>query len=240
MIQGKCALFMESQDAAATFFLKLWPQIEANKNRIIAGTVVVLAIVAIVLFVSWRRDANRVDAGDALTQMLVSMSPSSDPSQFSQSYLEIANDYSGTQAGTRALLQGAAVLFAQGKYTDAQGYFQRYLDEHPDDEFSGMSALGVARCLEAEGKINDAEGSYAHVTQDSGDAQSVMQARFSLGRLNMQQGHYQDAFQNFQQVMQADQYGALGNEARQYAVELQSKLPRQAATAPASSFNLSH
>jgi TolA-binding protein len=240
MIQGKCAFFMESHDAAATYLLKLWPQIEANKNKIIAGTGVFLAIIAIVLIFSWRREANRVDAGDALTQTLITVPPNADPSQLAQSYLAVANDYAGTAAGTRALLQGAAVLFGQGKYTEARSHFQRYLDEHPDDDLSAIAALGVARCLDAEGKINDAVGAYQHVAQDFADAQSVSQARYSLARINIQQGKYTDAMQGLQQVIQSDPYGALGNEARQIAVELQSKLPRQAPAPQASPFNLSH
>lgn len=231
---------MQSQDAAATFFFKLWLQIEANKNRIITVTGVVLAIVAIILFISWRHQQNRIDAGDALTQMLVSMPPNTDPAQLSGSYLAIANDYDGTPSGARALLEGAAELFTQGKYTDAQGYFQRYLDEHPDSDFSGMASLGVARCQESEGKISDAEGTYQHIIQDSGDQQSVNQARFSLARLNMQQGKYQEAAQGFQQVIQEDPYGMLGNLARENMIELQAKLPRQAPASPPSSFNLSH
>ncbi|HEV2330017.1 MAG TPA: tetratricopeptide repeat protein [Verrucomicrobiae bacterium] len=231
---------MESQDAVAVFFLKLWPRIEANKNRIIVVTGIVLAAICIILFISWHRQQNQIDAGDAVTQTLISVPPNSDPSRISSSYLDIADSYSGTAAGERALLQGATALFAQGKYSEAQGNFQRYLDDHPDDQFSGIAALGVARSLEAEGKINDAMGQYQHVITDSADEQSVNQARFSLARLNLQQGHYTDAFQGFQQVMQADPYGSLGNEARQYAFELQSKLPRQAPPAPASGFNLSH
>lgn len=231
---------MEAHDAAATFIYKLWPRIEANKNRIITGTAIVLAVILIVLFFLWRHDQNQIDAGDALTESLLSIPPNANPAQFSQSYLAIADNYSGTQSGARALLQGATVLFSEGKYTDAQGHFQRYLDEHPDDEFSGIAALGVARCLEAEGKLNDAAGAYQHVIQDSADAQSVTQAKFSAARIAMLQGHYPEAFQNFQAVMQADPYGALGNEAHQYAIELQSKLPRQAPTAPASGFNLGH
>jgi predicted negative regulator of RcsB-dependent stress response len=231
---------MESQDSLAIFFLKLWPRIEANKNRIGIAAGIVVAAVCIILFISWRHQQNQIDAGDALTQTLITIPPNADPSQFSASYLDIADSYGGTPAGQRALLQGATVLFAQGKYTDAQADFQRYLDEHPDDQFSGIAALGVARSLEAEGKINDAMGQYQHVTTDISDEQSVNQARFSLARLNMQQGHFTDAFQGFQQVINADPYGTLGNEARQLAVELQSKLPKQPATAPASGFNLSH
>lgn len=231
---------MESQDAVAMFFMKLWPRIEANKNRIVTVTAIVVAAICIILFISWRHEQNQIDAGDALTQALISAPPSANQSR---SYLDIADSYSGTLAGERALLQGATDLFAQGKYTDAQADFQRYLDEHPDDQFSGLAALGVARCMEAEGKISDAMGQYSHVMNDYTDQQSINQARFSLARLNMQQGHYPEAFQGFQQVVNEDPYGMLGNEARQYAFELQSKLPRQAPTAPtapASSFNLSH
>ncbi|HEV2319147.1 MAG TPA: tetratricopeptide repeat protein [Verrucomicrobiae bacterium] len=231
---------MESRDAVATFLFKLWPQIEANKNRILAGTGIVVAVVVIILFISWRHEQNQEDAGDALTQTYLTIPPTAGLSRFSENYLAVANDYSGTPAGTRALLQGATDLFAQGKYSDARGYFQRYLDEHPDDQFSGLAALGVARCLEAEGEINDAMGNYQRIISDSGDVQCVNEARFSQARINMEQGHYTDAFQGFQQVVSADPYGSLGNEARQYAFELQSKLPRQAPPTPASPFNLSH
>ncbi|HEV2455260.1 MAG TPA: tetratricopeptide repeat protein [Verrucomicrobiae bacterium] len=231
---------MESHDVPATVLFKLWPQIEANKNKIITGTVVVLAAVAIIFFISWRHQQNQIAAGDALTQTLISIPPNADPSRLSGGYLEIADSYAGTPAGERALVEAAGILFAQGKYTDAQADFQRYLDEHPDDQFSGLAALGVGRCMEAEGKIDEAKGQYQHVVTDFADEQSVNQARFSLARVNMQQGHYTDAFQGFQQVLNADPYGALGNEARQYAFELQSKLPRQAPNAPSSSFNLSH
>jgi len=243
MIQRKSLFFMESHDAAAMFFIKLWPRIEANKNKIIAVTGIVLAIVLIVLFICWRRAQNRIDAGDALTQTLITIPPNADPAQLSQSYLEVADNYAGTPAGTRALLEGAADLFAQGKYSEAQGHFQRYLDEHPDDELSSMAALGVARCYEAEGKISDAVGAYQHVLQDFADQQCINEARYSMGRIYMQQGKFTEAAQAFESVINEDPYGPLGNQAREYMVELQSKLPRQAApaqTAPASPFKLSH
>ncbi|MGH7981337.1 MAG: tetratricopeptide repeat protein, partial [Limisphaerales bacterium] len=196
--------------------------------------------ICIILFIFWRHQQNQIEAGDALTQALISTAANSNPSQFAQGYLDVANDYSGTPAGERALLQGAAILFAEGKYTDARADFQRYLDEHPDDEFSAMAALGVGRCLEAEGKISDTIGQYQHVINDFADVQSVNQARFSLARLNMQQGHYADAFQGFQQVMQADPYGSLGNQASQYALELRSKLPRQGSASGNAPMNQTH
>lgn len=222
--------------------LKLWPWIEANKNRLVTGTAIVLVIVIGVSLYFWRRDENQISAGDAMTQNMITLQPNSTPATVSQGYLDVANDYSGTPAGERALLQAATAVFTQGKYTDAQGYFQSYLDTHPDGQFSGIAALGVAKCLEAEGKTEDAKSAYNKVINDFGgsDGQSVLRAHFSLGQLNMQQGKYTDAFTQFQAVYTADQYGPLGNQARQYLIELQSKLPRQPSTAPSPSFNLSH
>ena len=234
---------MESHDATATL-MKLWPWIEANRNKIVFGTIIVLLAVVVYSFVSWRHEQNQVAAGDALTQILIGGPAGGDAARLASSYLGVAEDYSGTSAGTRALLQGAAAQFVQGKYSDARDDFQRYLDAHPDDEFSGMAALGVAKCLEAEGKISDAMGAYQHVVNDFADPESVNRARFSMARLDMQQGRDTDALQLFQQVFQADPSGEIGGEARQYAFELVSRTPRQAPTARTptspSSFNLTH
>ena len=231
---------MESQDAAATFLFKLWPQLEANKNKIITGAVIVCAVVGIICFSSWHREQNQIAAGEALTQNMISVAPNADVKQITASYLAVADDYPNTPAGQRALLQGAAELFAQSRYTDAQTYFQKFLDEHPDSELTGQAALGVAKCLEAEGKLNDAAGAYQHVISDFADGLSVNNAKFSLAQIDMQNGHLQDAFQLFQQVYQADPYGTQGMEAAQYAMQIRSKIPTPSPTAPSSSFNLSH
>jgi tetratricopeptide (TPR) repeat protein len=84
-------------------------------------------------------------------------------------------------------------LFTQGKYSDAQAYFQKYLEAHPDDEFSGLAALGLAKSLEAQGKLSDAAGAFQHVIQDFPDAQAVVNAKFSLAQIYLQQQKYGDA-----------------------------------------------
>jgi predicted negative regulator of RcsB-dependent stress response len=224
---------MESQDTATDFVYKVWPQIEANKNKIIGGIIAIVAIVAIYSFVSWNREQSQVAAGEAMTQVLLSLKPGATLQEVSHSYLAVAEDHSGTMAAQRALLQGATVLFSQGDYTNAQKYFQQYLDAHPDDTFSALATLGVAKCYAAENKINDAVGEYQRVINDFSDAQSQTEARFALAQINMQAGNYTEAIRLFQQVAQAEQYGALGTEAAEYAYELHFKVPQPAA-APSS------
>jgi TolA-binding protein len=232
---GKEWNFMQSQNAADTFLLKWWPQIEANKNRIfgVAGGVIIVFLIA--SFISWRHEQNQIAAGEAMTAAIISLPPDADPSRIADTYLGIADQYRNTPAGERSLLQGAAALFAEGKYTDAQDYFEKFLEAHPDDDFSGQAALGVAKCLEAEGKLNDAAGAYQHVIDDFPDAQAVIDAKFSLALIEVQQKRFADAVQLFQDVAKSDPYGALGSEAAQYVFNLKSKVSASSAAAPATS-----
>jgi len=229
---------MESQDAASTFLLKLWPQIEANKNKIAAGAAVAVAVIAIASFIFWRHQQNQIAAGEAVTENLMSLSSDSDSAQIASADLQVAEDFPGTPAGARSMLEGAAALFIEGKYTAAQAYFQQFLDAHPDEEFSGDAALGLAKCLEAEGKPNDAQGAYQRVINDFPDSPAVIPAKFALALLNIQGRNYADAFRLFQEVAEAVPYSPLGNEAAQYAYELRSQLPAAPSTTPGSKLNL--
>ena len=251
---GKNLSFMESQDAAATFFLKWWPQIEANKNKIMGGAAVVIVAVAIFSFISWRHAQTQIDAGEALTQALMTAVPGADSAKAASAYLDVSADYPNTPAGQRSLLQGAAQLFIQGKYSDAQNYFQQYLNDNPDGAYSGQASLGVAKSLEAQNKLNDAQGAYQHIITDSADPQAVVAAKFSLAQIFLEQKNYPNAAQLFQEVMQTDPYSVMGNEAGQYLYDLRSKMPAPAApatgaptapatgapSAPASQFKLNH
>ena len=117
---------MELHDAPATYLFKLWPWFEANRIRIIWGGGVILVAAGLISFYSWQRDQKEITAGKALTQMMSSIPHNATPSQEADLYLKINADYRGTSAGQRALLQGAAMLFAAGRHADAQAQFQSF------------------------------------------------------------------------------------------------------------------
>src|SRR6202044_2210851 len=114
-------------------------------------------------FVSSQREQREIDAGNALTEAIIS----TDSGQLADSYLKINVQYPTTLAGQRALLQGAAAMFASGRYTDAQAQFQKYLDAHPDGAFYGQASLGVAASLDAQGKSDLAAGAFQHALSSS-------------------------------------------------------------------------
>lgn len=235
-------------DTIATFFLKLWPKIEANQNRIIGGVAIVVVVVAAYSFFSWRHEQNQIEAGNALTGTLLAMSTQADAASIGNNFLNVSTEYPNTAAGQRALMEAAAAQFEQGKYPEAQSYFHQYLDAHPEGIFAGQAALGLGKCLEAQGKVNDASGAYQHVISDIADPQSVVEAKYSLARMDMAGANYSEAMRLFSDVAQSDPFGTLGNEAAQYAYLLRSKVPaRPVVTAPATttsplpaSFKLNH
>ena len=220
---------MQAQDSTTLFFLKLWPWLEANKNRLIGGAVVAAVAIFIIWFMACQRASRETAAGQALTQASMSSGRTS-----AEGYLDIAKKYPGTIAGQRALLQGAAALFEAGKYPDAQAQFQKYLDAHPDSDFSGQAAFGVASSLAAQGKTDLAIGAYQRVINSSSDAAAVNGAKFGLARIEESQGKLNDALVLYQDVANASPGTSLGSDAGMRLMELRSKMPATApATAPA-------
>ena len=218
---------MQAQDTTTLFFLKLWPWVETNKNRLIAGTAIAVLAIFTIWFVACQREAKAVAAGEALTQAAIATAgPSAD------AYLKVAGQYSGTVAGQRAQLQAAATFFAAGKFTDAQAQFQKYLDEHPDGEFAGQAQLGVASSLDAQGKTDLAVGAYQKVVGNVSDAAVASAAKFGQARIEEAQGRVNDALVLYQDVARAEPSSSLGSEAAMRLMELRSKLPA-ATPAPA-------
>ena len=225
---------MQPQDATAVYLFKLWPWIEDNKKRIAIGAGIIIVAAFIFYFVSSQREQREIDAGKALTEAIIS----TDGGQLADGYLKINAQYPATLAGQRALLQGAAAMFASGRYADAQAQFQKYLDAHPDGAFYGQASLGVAASLDAQGKSDLAAGAYQQSISSS-DAMTASIAKLATARIYESQGKLKEALDLYESVSRANPNAALGSEAAVRAMELKSKLPAApVSTAPANPFKL--
>src|SRR5215472_13212248 len=107
---------MEAQDTATAYLFKAWSWVEANFKQVALGIVVVVVLAVMVSYYFWRQNQTEIDAGQALTQMMISITPNSDASQLANNYFKVAADYPGTESGGRALVLGAMTLFDSGKY----------------------------------------------------------------------------------------------------------------------------
>ncbi len=232
---------MQLQDAPAAYLFKLWPWFEANRIRIIWGGGVILVAAGLISFYSWQRDQKEITAGKALTQMMSSIPHNATPSQEADLYLKINADYRGTSAGQRALLQGAAMLFAAGRHADAQAQFQKFLDAYPGNFFAAQAALGVATSLDAQGKTALAAAGYQRIINSYSDAVAVDSARFALAQINERQGKLAEAINLYGAIVHYNPNGSLGSEAGLRLMELKMKLQSVSpSTVPADPFKTNH
>jgi len=205
---------MQAQDAPTLFLLKFWPWLEANLKAVIAGAIVVAAIIFGILFYSTHQSQKEIDAGYALSHL-------SFESHGVDALLKIANDYPGTAAGKRASLEAAGMFFATGKYADAQTQFQKFLDAYPDSEFSAQASLGIAASLEAQGKTDLAISAYQKVVNPANLAATVA-AKFGLARIDTQQGKIAEAGKIYEDVARQSQNSPYAQEAMMRAMELKT------------------
>ena len=216
---------MQAQDTATAYFFKVWSWVETNVKQVLLGLGVVVVAIALVSYYFWRQNQLEIDAGQALTQVVVSAPTYSDASQLIEAYSKIAADYPGTQSGQRALILGATALFDGAKYPEAQAQFQKYLDTSSDGAFSASAALGVATSLEAQGKTDLAASAYQRVVSGYSDPNAVDIAKFALAKIDEQKGRLAEAQTFFQDVARNNPNTPLGSEAAFRAYQLKPKSP---------------
>ncbi|MEI9960627.1 MAG: tetratricopeptide repeat protein [Limisphaerales bacterium] len=107
--------------------MKIWPWLEANIKRIVIATGILAVLIFIFSYFSYQRQQKEILAGQAFTALVVSSTANARSNPGADDYLKLAAEYPGTQAGKRAVLQGAAALFTTGKYAEAQAQFQNIL-----------------------------------------------------------------------------------------------------------------
>jgi predicted negative regulator of RcsB-dependent stress response len=208
---------METQESTTLYLLKLWQWVEANKNRLIGGAVVIAVAIFVYSFISYQRGQKEIAAGKALTQLSVTPGGTTP-----EAVLKIADEYPGTMAGQRALLTGATLLFQAGKYPEAQAAFQKFLRSPPDSVLAGQAALGVATSLEMQGKASAI--AYKGIVDNYTDPGVVAAAKFALGRIAEAQGKLQDALELCQQAAQVNPGSTLGYEAGMHIVDLKNRM----------------
>jgi len=225
---------MQTQDAPAEFLFKLWPKLEQNWKTFAWVAGILIAIGGILYYVSAQKEQQQVDAGQALTAIMVNPVANSDINQLASNFEQLAAKYPDTVAGKRAQLQAGAALFASGKYPEAQAQFEKLLTMDANGSLAPTAELGVAASLEAQNKLDDAAAKYKLVTTVFGDTACIQQAEFALGRLAQQQNKLLDAKSHYDNAAHASLRSSVSEEAAQRSAEIKAKLdaaaPKPAAT----------
>jgi predicted negative regulator of RcsB-dependent stress response len=220
---------MESDLTQSALFDKLWVWGEKNKKQLLWGSIAVVVVGLGVAFWLAHQSERQNDANDALSKLTTQAVLPGKAELAPDSLLKVASDYSGTDASQRALMLGAADLFDNGKYDEAQARFQEFIKDYNDSPFMAQAAFGIAACQDAQGKTNDAVSAYQSVI-DRYPTQNVgPQAKLALARLLEGQGKFSEARNNLEDILRSAQ-GTIASEADQRLRELNTAHPEVGST----------
>jgi TolA-binding protein len=230
---------MELHEAPANYLFKLWPWFEANKIRLLWGGGIVVVAAGLVSFNVQRRSQREIDAGKKMTDLMMADPRSTTMDKQAAEFRKLAGDYAATAAGQRALLQGAAILFAAQKYPEAQDVFQQYLSQYSSSALAPQAALGLAACLDAQGKLDLAAAAYRRVIDSFADSGAAGYAKNRIAQISEQQGKVAEALSLYEDVARTHPGSPLGMEAGMRAMELRtSPVPAATNATPAAPFKL--
>jgi tetratricopeptide (TPR) repeat protein len=146
-----------------------------NVQNFAIGAIAVVAVILAVNFFIESQEKSKVEAAALLGDVVMA----EQSGQISEA-IRIADQLLATYAGTPSAAQGTILLgnlhFSQGRYADAQRYFEMYLAEYePVDVLINASQSGLAACLEAQGQVAAAAKSYEDIAQRlPGSAQAAL------------------------------------------------------------------
>jgi len=208
---------------------------EVNKKQVVYGLGIVAVVGLGAWYYLWQQGEKKIEAGEALTKAMIM--PAGNRSAGAEALLKVVNDFPGSTAAARALLQAAGLLFQDGKYAEAQTQFQRFLREYPDSTFAYEALFGIAASLEAQGKTDDAAKAYGDLAARNPNAPVSPRAKFAQGRILESQGKLQEARDIYESLARSEQGGTTANEAAFRLEQIKAKLPAEAPKISAVSTN---
>ncbi len=219
----------ETQKTEALYDFLGW--LETNKKQVamVAGAAVL--IVGIIATVMWFRGQEEFRASEALSAIYIPVVTSNTLAPDTLDKLQkVISDYSGTAAAARAELIRAGLLYTTGRYADAQAAFEKFVRDHPENQWVSEAYYGLAVCWDAQNKTNDAIAKYGDFVRRFPSDPKVDPARLHLATLFEAVGKPADAVKEYDQVVKAAVPSPFQGEAQERLRRLLIKYPNLAPT----------
>lgn len=178
--------------------------LEMNKMKV--GVIAVIAVLIGFALATTRylRQQKELNASTALLALRPALTPSTNvPAPQAAAFLEVANEFSGTDAAERARFLAASTLFQEGKYAEAEGSFQEFIQAHPNSPWAAAAAFGQAASLEALNKTNEAMAAYQQIATAYGNSAVVDDAKLAIARIYETRGEPQEALRVYSELSPA-------------------------------------
>jgi len=216
---------MEHFSTSTDSLLKLLAWLDQNKKRVglIAGAVVLA--VALIALIFYYQSQKEVRASEALSNVRKPFNPSIPaPPDTAQAFLKVAQDYEGTKAAGRALLEAASLLYGEGSFTNAEAQYKRFLNDYPDSPFLPQGMLGLASTLDAEGKSSEAMAKYEELRRRFPNDSVIDETKLALARIYERQNP-SEAYKLYGELVGLGSQSGVGSEAGMRMADLVEKHP---------------
>ena len=180
MIPGLAMNKEETQQQPPDRMLELLAWIETNKQRLLYGAIAVLVVGLGTYIYNYLHEQREHEASAALFDL--DKLPEGRGKQTypaATEYLRVADSFSGTQTGERALLMAGEALFREQKFDEARAKYEQFLRDNSSSVGAGVAAFGVAACLDAKNDLDKALEAYARVVSTYPGSPEATQARLA-------------------------------------------------------------
>ena len=148
-----------------------------------SGAIAVVVVIAGSNYFIESKEADRLKAA-ALFGDVLRVEQGGEPAEAIRLAEALVSSYVGTPDAAQGTVLLANLHYAQGRYAEARGYYQSYLDNYePVDVLAYAAQSGLGACLEAGGQFVAAAQHYeAYAAQQAGTIREAM-ARMEAARI---------------------------------------------------------
>jgi len=132
----------------------------ANKNRLIAVAVGVLVLWGIYYFITSQHEQREIDAGQALTLLLINPAANTTSGQISDAFAKRPKNIPAPPPASAPSCRPRRRCSTPENTPTRRRSFQKYLDAGSGGALAATAALGVAASLEAQNKLEPAVAAY--------------------------------------------------------------------------------
>lgn len=192
----------EDKLVTTAFKLSEWFQKHLSQVLMVAGGVVLVAVV--VFFVFSSRSRRNQKAADLFGRATMEFQ-AGNASQAITDLHTVIEKYGGTKSAGPAAFYLATAYFYAKDYATARTTFQRFMEEYSEDPLSLASAqAGIAECDMQNGAFGAAGDNFIKAVSLKPDGMLAPQYLLSAGRAYVKAGQKEKAKQVFQRLL--DQY----------------------------------